>query len=99
MVDPVLLLHEKRERERERSADNRASPHGHDKSVEIRKYSSLPKDQRPTMFYAGDGISDLSAAKETDLLFARAGKGKNIYRYHLARCLHTSNRRLSPQIL
>jgi len=27
------------------------------------------------MFYAGDGVSDLSAAKETDLLFAKAGKG------------------------
>ncbi|CAI4210924.1 unnamed protein product [Parascedosporium putredinis] len=50
------------------------TPHGHDKSVEIRKYSSLPEGQRPTMFYAGDGVSDLSAAKETDLLFARAGK-------------------------
>lgn len=27
------------------------------------------------MFYAGDGVSDLSAAKETDLLFAKADKG------------------------
>jgi 2-hydroxy-3-keto-5-methylthiopentenyl-1-phosphate phosphatase len=26
------------------------------------------------MFYAGDGVSDLSAAKETDLLFAKADK-------------------------
>jgi 2-hydroxy-3-keto-5-methylthiopentenyl-1-phosphate phosphatase len=26
------------------------------------------------MFYAGDGVSDLSAAKETDLLFAKSGK-------------------------
>lgn len=52
------------------------SIHGHDKSIEIRKYSSLPN--RPTMFYAGDGVSDLSAAKETDLLFAKAGKGKEI---------------------
>ncbi|KID97908.1 phosphoserine phosphatase, partial [Metarhizium majus ARSEF 297] len=48
------------------------SIHGHDKSIEIRKYSSLAN--RPTMFYAGDGVSDLSAAKETDLLFAKAGK-------------------------
>jgi 2-hydroxy-3-keto-5-methylthiopentenyl-1-phosphate phosphatase len=30
------------------------------------------------MFYAGDGVSDLSAAKETDLLFAKADKGKTI---------------------
>lgn len=51
------------------------SIHGHDKSIEIRKYSSLPN--RPTMFYAGDGVSDLSAAKETDLLFAKADKGKS----------------------
>lgn len=35
------------------------------------------------MFYAGDGISDLSAAKETDLLFAKAGKGKDIFVYNL----------------
>ncbi|KAG6049426.1 hypothetical protein E4U17_006838 [Claviceps sp. LM77 group G4] len=48
------------------------SIHGHDKSIEIRKYSSLPN--RPVMFYAGDGVSDLSAAKETDLLFAKADK-------------------------
>ncbi|KYK59129.1 uncharacterized protein DCS_00259 [Drechmeria coniospora] len=48
------------------------SSHGHDKSIELRKYSSL--SHRPTMFYAGDGISDLSAAKETDLLFAKADK-------------------------
>lgn len=53
------------------------SIHGHDKSLEIRKYSSLPS--RPVMFYAGDGVSDLSAAKETDLLFAKEGKGKCCY--------------------
>lgn len=47
---------------------------GHDKSLEIRKYSQLPADQRPYLFYAGDGVSDLSAAKETDLMFAKAGK-------------------------
>lgn len=46
---------------------------GHDKSIELRKYSSLAADVRPTMFYAGDGVSDLSAARETDLLFAKKG--------------------------
>jgi 2,3-diketo-5-methylthio-1-phosphopentane phosphatase len=46
---------------------------GHDKSVDLRRYSSLPEDVRPTMFYAGDGVSDLSAARETDLLFAKKG--------------------------
>lgn len=49
---------------------------GHDKSIEIRKYSSLPDNQRPILLYAGDGVSDLSAAKETDLLFAKKGHGK-----------------------
>ncbi|KAF2129372.1 hypothetical protein P153DRAFT_340160 [Dothidotthia symphoricarpi CBS 119687] len=46
---------------------------GHDKSVELRKYSSLPADKRPVLFYSGDGVSDLSAARETDLLFAKKG--------------------------
>ncbi|RDL39960.1 Uncharacterized protein BP5553_04300 [Venustampulla echinocandica] len=47
---------------------------GHDKSIEIRKYAQLPESVRPVMFYAGDGVSDLSAAKETDLLFAKQGR-------------------------
>ncbi|KAL2164987.1 hypothetical protein VTH06DRAFT_283 [Thermothelomyces fergusii] len=47
---------------------------GHDKSLEIRPYARLPADERPVLFYAGDGVSDLSAAKETDLLFAKAGR-------------------------
>lgn len=46
---------------------------GHDKSRTIRPYANLPKEQRPWMFYAGDGVSDLSAARETDLLFAKKG--------------------------
>ena len=52
------------------------SRHGHDKAVEIRKFSQLPADQRPLMFYAGDGLSDYSAARETDLLFAKKGAGE-----------------------
>lgn len=46
---------------------------GHDKSLTLRPYAQLPEGKRPTMFYAGDGVSDLSAAKETDLLFAKHG--------------------------
>ncbi|KAL8680762.1 MAG: hypothetical protein Q9186_003050 [Xanthomendoza sp. 1 TL-2023] len=50
---------------------------GHDKSLTIRPYAehfaSRPNDPRPTMLYAGDGVSDLSAARETDLLFAKKG--------------------------
>ncbi|KAK7748949.1 hypothetical protein SLS53_000974 [Cytospora paraplurivora] len=52
---------------------------GHDKSLEIRKYSSLPEDQRPYLFYAGDGVSDLSAAKETDIMFAKEGRDLVVY--------------------
>lgn len=50
------------------------SGHGHDKSLTLRPYAALPAGVRPTMFYAGDGVSDLSAARETDLLFAKEGK-------------------------
>lgn len=53
-----------------------SSHFGHDKSIEIRQYAKLPDSIRPGMFYAGDGVSDLSAAKETDLLFAKKGHGK-----------------------
>ncbi|KAB5555099.1 HAD-like domain-containing protein [Coniochaeta sp. 2T2.1] len=47
---------------------------GHDKSREIRPYAALPEGERPILLYAGDGVSDLSAAKETDLLFAKSGR-------------------------
>lgn len=50
---------------------------GHDKSLEIKKYkeaANLNGASRPYMFYAGDGVSDLSAARETDLLFAKKGE-------------------------
>ena len=50
---------------------------GHDKSLTIRPYAKaiakLHPNERPTLLYAGDGVSDLSAARETDLLFAKAG--------------------------
>lgn len=48
------------------------SSFGHDKSLTIRPYAKLPN--RPILLYAGDGVSDLSAAKETDLLFAKEGR-------------------------
>ncbi|KAK5047002.1 hypothetical protein LTR84_006944 [Exophiala bonariae] len=52
---------------------------GHDKSLTIRPYADAiakmeRNDERPTLLYAGDGVSDLSAARETDLLFAREGQ-------------------------
>ncbi|CAG59885.1 uncharacterized protein GVI51_H03421 [Nakaseomyces glabratus] len=56
------------------------SPFGHDKSRTInaykKKFEADLKDgeERPVYFYCGDGVSDLSAAKECDLLFAKRGK-------------------------
>jgi 2,3-diketo-5-methylthio-1-phosphopentane phosphatase len=55
------------------------SDFGHDKSLNLRPYAQLPKEIRPTMFYAGDGVSDISAAKETDLLFAKKGHGEIVF--------------------
>ncbi|CAZ85730.1 unnamed protein product [Tuber melanosporum] len=49
------------------------SDFGHDKSLAIRPTANLPKEDRPVLFYCGDGVSDLSAARETDLLFAKYG--------------------------
>jgi len=49
------------------------SDFGHDKSLAITPYNQKPRDQRPSLFYCGDGVSDLSAARETDLLFAKHG--------------------------
>jgi 2,3-diketo-5-methylthio-1-phosphopentane phosphatase len=48
---------------------------GHDKSLEIKPYAALPDGERPILLYAGDGVSDLSAAAETSLLFAKKGHG------------------------
>lgn len=45
---------------------------GHDKSLAIKPYAALKTP--PTMVYCGDGVSDLSAARETDLLFAKRGR-------------------------
>lgn len=67
---------------------------GHDKSLTIRPYAELPKEQRPTLFYAGDGVSDLSAAQETDLLFAKKGRGEysmpRLYVCLTCHCAHGS---------
>ena len=53
---------------------------GHDKSLTIDMYKKQFEaqlksgEERATYFYCGDGVSDLSAAKECDLLFAKRGK-------------------------
>ncbi|ODQ78685.1 hypothetical protein BABINDRAFT_162388 [Babjeviella inositovora NRRL Y-12698] len=58
------------------------SDFGHDKSRAIKPYSQKRNAANPVtqkalseqvLFYCGDGVSDLSAARETDLLFAKRG--------------------------
>jgi 2-hydroxy-3-keto-5-methylthiopentenyl-1-phosphate phosphatase len=49
---------------------------GHDKSLEIKPYVALSDQHRPLLLYAGDGVSDLPAASETHILFAKDGLGK-----------------------
>jgi 2,3-diketo-5-methylthio-1-phosphopentane phosphatase len=46
---------------------------GHDKSLEIKHCVALPDGERPVVAFAGDGVSDLSAASETNILFAKEG--------------------------
>lgn len=51
------------------------SSFGHNKALSIKEYLLAQNfDPVPPLFYCGDGVSDLSAAKETDLLFAKHGK-------------------------
>jgi len=44
---------------------------GHDKSKALRPYRELPNGKRPITFFCGDGVSDLSAAGESDVLFVK----------------------------
>ncbi|GAA5978173.1 hypothetical protein JCM11641_001124 [Rhodosporidiobolus odoratus] len=46
---------------------------GHDKSKATAPYRSLP--HRPLLFFCGDGVSDLSAARAADLLFVKVIPG------------------------
>ncbi|KAG6844499.1 hypothetical protein H0H87_006385 [Tephrocybe sp. NHM501043] len=53
-----------------------SSGFGHDKSQAILPYRDLPNP--PTLFFFGDGVSDISAAKHADLLFVKVkGDGEN----------------------
>ncbi|TCD62165.1 hypothetical protein EIP91_007271 [Steccherinum ochraceum] len=45
------------------------SPFGHDKSQAILPYRRLPNP--PTIFFFGDGVSDMSAARHADVLFVK----------------------------
>ncbi len=55
------------------------TPFGHDKSRSINKILSSYKESKPMVFYCGDGISDLSASKCCDVLFARSGENLVTY--------------------
>ncbi|KIJ38472.1 hypothetical protein M422DRAFT_33255 [Sphaerobolus stellatus SS14] len=50
------------------------SGYGHDKSQAILPYRELPDP--PTLFFFGDGVSDLSAARHADVLFVKAAPGR-----------------------
>ncbi|KIY53260.1 hypothetical protein FISHEDRAFT_33720 [Fistulina hepatica ATCC 64428] len=50
-----------------------SSGFGHDKSQAILPYRSLPNP--PTLFFFGDGVSDMSAARYADVLFVKTKEG------------------------
>lgn len=53
-----------------------SSGFGHDKSQAILPYRALPDP--PTIFFFGDGVSDMSAARHADVLFVKQkGDGEN----------------------
>ncbi|KAM6503151.1 HAD-like domain containing protein [Amanita muscaria] len=50
-----------------------SSGYGHDKSQAILPYRKLPNP--PTLFFFGDGVSDISAARHADVLFVKEKPG------------------------
>ncbi|KAI9337804.1 HAD-like domain-containing protein [Obelidium mucronatum] len=61
------------------------SPSGHDKGAPIRKLKSeyksagLSDESRPKILFIGDGVSDLTAARDADFVFAKRGKDLETY--------------------
>ncbi|KAL4399310.1 phosphatase [Malassezia pachydermatis] len=53
--------------------------YGHDKSLSIQPFRDLPK--RPILLFAGDGISDMSAARHADVLFVKDKKDNDLATY------------------
>jgi len=51
-----------------------SSGFGHDKSQAILPYRNLPDP--PLLFFFGDGVSDISAARHADILFAKKPPGR-----------------------
>jgi 2-hydroxy-3-keto-5-methylthiopentenyl-1-phosphate phosphatase len=52
---------------------------GHDKSKATAPYRELK--HQPTLFFCGDGVSDLSAARAADLLFVKVIEGVSLVVY------------------
>lgn len=52
---------------------------GHDKSLSIEPFRQLPK--KPLLFFAGDGISDMSAARHADVLFVKDKQDNDLATY------------------
>lgn len=52
---------------------------GHDKSLSILPYRELPNP--PLLFFAGDGISDMSAARHADVLFVKDKQDNDLKTY------------------
>ncbi|KAJ3052522.1 hypothetical protein HK097_006124 [Rhizophlyctis rosea] len=50
------------------------SVHGHDKSLAIKSARAKLHPHQPKIVFIGDGVSDLSAAREADYIFAKRGK-------------------------
>lgn len=46
---------------------------GHDKALSIKEYKVTMKATEPLIVFIGDGVSDLAAAGQADVLFARRG--------------------------
>jgi 2-hydroxy-3-keto-5-methylthiopentenyl-1-phosphate phosphatase len=56
-----------------------STAYGNDKARAIKPYAehrvTMEQADRPILLFAGDGVSDLGAAGQTDLLFAKQGQG------------------------
>lgn len=55
------------------------STFGHDKSLSIKPYREL--EHKPILLFAGDGISDMSAARHADVLFVKAKQDNDLATY------------------
>ncbi|PKI83655.1 hypothetical protein MVES1_002763 [Malassezia vespertilionis] len=55
------------------------NPFGHDKSLSILPYRQMANS--PLLFFAGDGISDMSAARHADVLFVKDKQDNDLATY------------------